>query len=315
MPILVHMPAEVAQPIRNEASVTLDGDRVHIRDLSVDGALAALVRAAIDNGKDAEAVVRQALEVGAAVLAHGVAKGTVDAVSTEVDRLLALLDEKSSKLEIVRQARQRIAARGLSFEDELAKVLDACFAPHTDILETTGVVKGIAESKVGDFVVTLNPRDTGGSDRRIVFEAKDRPLSTAKALSELDAAMLNRGAHVAVMVFARRAQAPLRGKPLRVFPGNRVVVVWDHDDDGDLALEVGAQLARTLALAIEHDDGKLNRRTVKTRVEKLLNVVERADAIRRGIGSARRGLDQAEDAYLEMREEAMELLLELQDCL
>lgn len=62
------------------------------------------------------------------------------------------------------------------------------------------------DDKVGDFVLELNPRDTGGRDRRIVFEAKDRRLSMEKTLVELDAAMLDRDAQVGVLVFAKATQ-------------------------------------------------------------------------------------------------------------
>lgn len=308
------MSVEPVPPIKPPAAVALDGDRVLIHDLSVDGALAALVQDAVAAGRDPELVVRQALEVGAAVLSHGAAKGTVDAVSAEVDRLLTALDEKSSRIEAVKRLRERIAAKGLSFEAALPPVLDGCFAPHNDVVEATGATRGIAEQKVDDFAVVVNPRDTGGRDRRIVFEAKDRMMSLPKALAELEAAMLNRNAVVGVLVFAHRAQAPLAGKPLRAFPGNKLMVVWDTEADPDhLALEVAAQLARTLAIAAQAEDAKLNRRGVGTRIEKLINVVERADAIRRGISGARSGLDAAEDAYYEMNEQALELLLELQD--
>ena len=81
---------------------------------------------------------------------------------------------------------------------------------------------------MGDFLLTVNPRDTAGARRRVVFEAKDRQLSLNKALTELDAAMLNRSAQVGVMVFARTAQAPLSRRPLRVYPGNRILVVWER---------------------------------------------------------------------------------------
>lgn len=49
------------------------------------------------------------------------------------------------------------------------------------------------------------------------------------------------------------------------------------------------------------------------RLEKLINAVERAGAIERGIRSARRGLDAAEDAYRDMNEETLSLLYELED--
>ena len=293
--------------------VEFEDGHVRIRELSVDGAPAALARQALEEGRDLGHVVRQALEIGAAVLLHGSAKGTVDAVSAEVERLLSVLSERTARLEFARTSRERMPGRGFSFEADLGAVLDGCFVPHEDVFEATGATKGVAEEKVGDFVLTVNPRDTGGGDRRVVFEAKDRQLSLNKALAELDAAMLNRSAQVGVMVFARAAQAPLRGRPLRVYPGNRILVVWEQEAQGNLALEIASQLARTLAVAVEREGAKLSRRGVAGRVEKLINVVERADAIQRGLEGARRGLDDAQDAYQDMRDDAMTLLFELQD--
>jgi hypothetical protein len=313
LPILRQM-TEIAH-IAPVPAVELADGRVVIHELAADGTLAALVVKAVEDGREPEEVVRQVLEVGAAVLLHGANKGTVDAVSSEVDRLLSALNERSSKLEVVRRARERIAARGFGFEDELGATLETLFASHEDVLEATGTVKGVAEEKVGDFVLTVNPRDTGGHHRRVVFEAKDRPLSLAKALAELDAAMLNRSADVGVLVFARVAQAQtaLKGRSLRTYPGNRIVVVWEQETQGDLALEVAATLARALACTAAPEDAKLNRRGLATRIERLINVIERAETIRRGLRSAQRGLDDAGNAYSEMSERAMELLLELQD--
>ena len=82
---------------------------------------------------------------------------------------------------------------------------------------------------------------------------------------------------------------------------------------GNLALEVTAQLARTLAIAVDDEDGKLSRRGLQARIDKLIGAVQRAQTILQGIEGARRGLDDAEDAYHSLVEEAMALLLELQD--
>jgi hypothetical protein len=290
----------------------VDG-HVLIRDLAVDGAIAQLAHLAVAEGRDLEVVIRQALEVGAAVLLHGGAKATVDAVAAEADRVLAALESQTRTLEIVRRARGQIASRGLSFEEDLGAVLESCFAPFQDVLEPTGTVKGIADAKVGDFLLTINPEHTAGRARRVVFEAKDRPMTSAKALAELDAAMLNRGACVGVMVFANAAQAPIATKSLRSFPGNRLMVIWDQESGGDLALEVAAQFARTMAIAAGPDDGKLNRRGFADRFAKLINIIDHADSIARGISSARIGLDATESAYEAMREDALAVLYELQD--
>jgi hypothetical protein len=309
------MTAEPISATRLDDSVVLDGNRVEIVNLSVDGAIVALARDAVGGGKHLELVVREALEVGASVLLHGSAKGTVDAVAAEVQRLLTALDEKSLRAESMRRMGQRVAAKGFDFEDALGPALEACYSPHEDILEVTGASPGIADEKVGDFVVTVNPRDTSGRDLKIVFEAKDRKLTVQKALAEIDAAMVNRGAQVGVMAFAHFAEAPLVGKPLRVFPGNRLMVVWETEgnDNSDLALEVCAQLARTLAIGVERDDVKLNRKMLNDRLAQLVSSIQRAAAIERGIRGARRGLDAAEAAYDDMRSEALAVLYELQD--
>lgn len=87
------------------------------------------------------------------------------------------------------------SSKGQRFEDEIEPLLDTCFAPFGDELEFTGRTRGIANDIVGDFVVTVNPRDAGG-ERRIVFETKNRRkgLTLEDALSELDRGMTNRDA-------------------------------------------------------------------------------------------------------------------------
>jgi hypothetical protein len=299
------------------AAVELVDNRVLIHELSVGGVLSELVRTSAQDGHDPEFMVRHALDVGAAVLSHGAARGTVDAVTSEVTRLLDLLDEKTSSIQGLALMRTKVSSsKGLDWEASLAPALDACFAPLGDELEATGLVAGIADSKVGDYVVTLNPRDTGGRHRRVVFEAKTRKrrCTVANALEELDRAMLNRQAQAGVMVFANRTQSPLQ-KPLRFYHGNRILVVYDPDGDpgSELALEVAAHLARTLALTAEREDLTLDRAMLAERLETLTNVIERGSQIKRGIASARSGLNAAEEAYQHMAEEASAVVLEIGD--
>jgi hypothetical protein len=307
----------MAEPVKSgrpTSSVELLEDHVAIHHLSVDGALADLVRAGVEDGRDPEAIVREAIDVGAAVLVHGAAKSTVDAVGAEVDRLLTALNERSLRIESLGRMAGKVAAKGLAYEAELGVALERCFAPHQDVLEATGATTGTADDKVGDFVATLNPKDTGGRALRVVVEAKDRPLSMPKTLAELDAAMLNRGAVAGVIVFRNQRLAPIAGRSLRCLPGNRIIAVWDDNNAGDdLALEVAVQLARTLAMTAERADAKLNRQVLGDRISRLVNIVESADEIQRGIRGARKALDSVEGTYQAMRDDALAVLYELQD--
>lgn len=307
----------MAEPVKSgrpTSSVELLEDHVAIHHLSVDGALADLVRAGVEDGRDPEAIVREAIDVGAAVLVHGAAKSTVDAVGAEVDRLLTALNERSLRIESLGRMAGKVAAKGLAYEAELGVALERGFAPHQDVLEATGATTGTADDKVGDFVATLNPKDTGGRALRVVVEAKDRPLSMPKTLAELDAAMLNRGAVAGVIVFRNQRLAPIAGRSLRCLPGNRIIAVWDDNNAGDdLALEVAVQLARTLAMTAERADAKLNRQVLGDRISRLVNIVESADEIQRGIRGARKALDSVEGTYRAMRDDALAVLYELQD--
>jgi len=300
---------------RGEHPVRVDGDRLVIRELSVDGAALEAVQEAVAAGRDPELVVRQILEVGGSVLLHGAGKATVDAVSAEVARLLAVLDEKSSRIEAVRRIREKTSFRGHDFEDMLAPVLDKACEGHGDTLEQLAGTPGVTGAKTGDFVVTLNPRTTGGRTRRVVVEAKKQRLTLSKTLEELDAALLNREADAALLVFARADLAPLHGRLFRSFPDRRLVAVWDPDSGDDLALDVAFQLARSLALSNDSEELSLDKGRLADELARLVGIVENAANIKRGLQVTRRGLDSADEAYEKLREDALAVLYGLEDLL
>src|SRR3954447_15231300 len=119
------MSADPGKPFNPGERVVLVDGHLLIRNLDVEGAAVAAAEQAIAQGRDLELTMRQALEIGGAVLVHGTARSTIDAVGAEVDRLLAVLSERSGRLEAVRGLRQRVAAKGLDFEELLAPVIDA----------------------------------------------------------------------------------------------------------------------------------------------------------------------------------------------
>ena len=89
------------------------------------------------------------------------------------------LQERLTAIEAAAAARgaerARSAAKGGDFEDILEALLADVARGGGDLLDRTGGEAGeVLRSKKGDFVVTLNPAQTGGADVRIVVEAKDR---------------------------------------------------------------------------------------------------------------------------------------------
>jgi hypothetical protein len=292
-------------------SVVLDGDQLVIRDLLVRGAPAEAVRHCIDHGGDSEDTVRQMLDIGGAVLQHG-------ANSTLVQAVIAEMRNEGVTQESLRLMAERVAAKGLAYEDQVRPALEAAFAAHGDIVEATGGTPGLdGKNKKGDFVVTLNPETLGGRDRRVVIEAKDRPSQKlggkTGALTYLAEAMRNRAADAGILVCSTPVPA-LSGHRLRVYAGNRVLVRYDKTEADPLALEVACQLARALAArSLGDEDTGASRRLLSERVERLREVIEQAREIHGGALEAKRGIQRVDTAYEKMRMEALAIIYELED--
>jgi len=163
----------------DDAPVALDGDQLVIRRLTVRGAPADAVRHCIEHGGDAEEVTRQMLDIGGVVLQHG-------ANSTLVQAVIAEMRSEGVTQVSLRGMAERVAAKGLRYEEQVQPMLEAAFASHGDIVEATGGTPGLdGKNKKGDFVATLNPDSIGGRDRRVVIEAKDRGLPARMASSPI----------------------------------------------------------------------------------------------------------------------------------
>ena len=144
--------------------------------------------------------------------------------------------------------RARSAAKGADFEDLLTALLGDLARGAGDLVDRTGTETGtLLKSKKGDFVITLDPRLTSGSDLRVVVEAKDRPMSMRAIREELREARENRGAAIGLAVFTP-AHAPSGVAPFALV-GEDVYCVIDPAAPDVATLEAAVRLARLLALA------------------------------------------------------------------
>jgi hypothetical protein len=168
------------------------------------------------------------------------------------------LQERLTAIEAAAAARgaerARSAAKGGDFEDILEALLADVARGAGDLLDRTGGEAGeVLRSRKGDFVVTLNPLQTGGADVRVVVEAKDRGMSQRSIRDELREARENRSAAVALAVFSP-AHAPSGVAPFDVRAGD-VYCVIDPADPDRATLEAALRLARLLAIASLRDVG------------------------------------------------------------
>jgi hypothetical protein len=221
--------------------------------------------------------------------------------------LQALRDEKE-KLEEVEAERERGTAKGRSFEEQVAAVVDAIALAQGDVAEAVGDVKE-ATGKTGDIVVSLD--GTAGPARgRIVVEAKDRRLSTPGALSELDQAMAARCADFAVLVVPTTEEVPARLEPLREYNGDKLVVALDPDA-GTLPLELGYRLARARVLMKRADGDGIDAGAVRATVERALAALTEERRIKLHLTGSKTGIDRAYDLVEEMGGRVRALLEEI----
>ncbi|MEW5992028.1 MAG: hypothetical protein AB1736_11880 [Chloroflexota bacterium] len=162
------------------------------------------------------------------------------------------IEEKLVAIEAAATARAgeraKSAAKGGDFEAVLEDLLAEIARGANDLLDRTATDAGDkGRSKKGDFVLTLDPNLTHGTDLRVVIEAKDRRMSGREMRDELREARTNRDAAVGLVVFTPD-HAPAGIAPFDVRAGD-VYCVIDPLAPDPATLEAAVRLARLLALA------------------------------------------------------------------
>lgn len=169
----------------------------------------------------------------------------------------AKLEEGFNGLNKVKEVVQNSPHKGIPFQTVVGNFLDR-FAGTDDVVSdlsasSTGKAAREGKGKSGDYLVTIS--NTYGTPSPVAFsvEAKASKKSESEALKELNANMKNRGVDVGVIVFESEEDAPTMGKRLKVFPGNRIMVVLD---ESEIALQCAYILAKQLASGVKKSDGE-----------------------------------------------------------
>jgi hypothetical protein len=183
----------------------------------------------------------------------------------------AKLEEGFNGLNKVKEVVQNSSHKGIPFQTVVGGFLDR-FAGTDDVVSdlsasSTGKAAREGKGRSGDYLVTLS--NTFGTPSPIAFsvEAKASRMTESEALKELNTNMKNRGVDVGVIVFESEEDAPTLGKRLKVFPGNRIMVVLD---ESEIALQCAYILAKQLALNLKKNDGEV---IDPADVERLVNEV------------------------------------------
>jgi hypothetical protein len=227
---------------------------------------------------------------------------------SELEKQLQALRLEKEKLDEVEAERERGTAKGRSFEESVADAVDELALAQGDVAEAVGDLKE-ATGKVGDVVVEIDACN-GPARGRIVIEAKDARLSKPKALEELDRALSERSADVAVLVVPSGDEVPAKMQELREYNGDKLVVAYDPGADS-LPLEVAYRLARARVLMKRSDADGVDAGAVRDTAERALAALTEERRIKNQLTGAKTGIDKAYGMVEEMSARVRALLQEI----
>ncbi|HEV3229578.1 MAG TPA: hypothetical protein VGY97_08900 [Solirubrobacteraceae bacterium] len=204
--------------------------------------------------------------------------------------LAGLRAERDKQVELA-AAEERGTAKGRTYEEGVAAVLDSLAASRGDDCEAVGDAPGAAGKK-GDILVSIDAC-SGPPRGRIVFEAKDdRSLSKNRALAYLDESLAGRDADYAVLVVPSD-RLPARTQSLREFNGDKLFVAFDPEEGSTLALEVAYGLARARVLMRRGEAAGLDTDAVRSELERAQQAMEDVRRIKSQLTGATNGIEEA----------------------
>ena len=209
----------------------------------------------------------------------------------EVQQQLQALRDEREKLEEIAAERERGTAKGRDFEELVAEALDEIAVSQGDDCDAVGDVPG-AGGKRGDVVVAIDACQ-GPARGRIVFEAKDRRISKPEAMKQLDGALAHRDADYAVLIVPTDEEVPAKLRPLREYNGDKLVVVWNPEDESRLALELAYSLARARVLMARSESEGVDGAAVRDVVERALAGMEDVRRVKSSLTAAKTNIDRA----------------------
>jgi len=259
-----------------------------------------------------EAKIHQALRLGVLALEDNRLQTILKQIEKELPVQLKGLQEMIS---IVRD--EAPVARGARFEaDTLMSLLNKLSKHFDDYVESLGGKTGLLQgSKVGDLVVTVNPKDTSGVTRKIVFEAKTKNMSVPSMLEELESARLNREASFAVIVFDEE-HVPNEVGMFRHYPGHGIACAINSETMDYLPLEVAYKLARYHCIGnIKSGEVRVDARKISDIFKRIESEMKTISDVKSKLTSSKNAIDGASDLLSQFQSRIKATLDEIELCL
>ncbi len=224
--------------------------------------------------------------------------------------------EKALKIkEAVSEAEEKSTAKGFVFQDlVLEKINDIAKILDDNVIDVGNMRGKILNSKAGDILSKLNLRFTSGNKLKIILEAKDQSKTLPSILKELEEAMLNRDAQVAIAVFSSQINSPRESGNFRVYPGGKIICVLDKDTQDSTALEVAYKYSRIEALSeIKITDRKINTTKLESSLSQIRSKLNSVSTIKSSLSSIGSGIEKTKDSLEELRLEIFSIVEEMSE--
>jgi len=215
------------------------------------------------------------------------------------------------------EEKEKGTRKGREFEDTVWEYLADISTNFGDTPEKTGDIPGMADNKKGDITVEINPEETSGVERKIVFEVKNKSVQFGGKgciTNELDGARKNRNAELSVLVINDKYE-PSETGPFAKWDNNTYVCTFSEEED-ILPLEVAYRAARVDTLKrISKEEIGFDQKKINSLIDELEDKLGLKKTIKGNLTTARNKIDDAEDDVEKMVEEIQYTLSKLEKCL
>ncbi len=228
----------------------------------------------------------------------------------EIGKGIALKEGKAEE-------RKKGTQKGKDFEQFIYSHLDEIAHVFEDTVDMTGDTPGkLPNNKTGDMVITLNPKHTGGVQKKLVVEVKDKKMTLKgkdNLFLELDEAMQNRGADFGIFIWSKNYAADEVGV-FRTYPPLKIVCTVDLEEEEPdmLPVEMAYKIARAEVInQLKGEEVKINRDQLKDLITKAINRINQASAIKSSITKITNSLDSVKDEITALKDDSIEILKEI----
>ena len=230
-------------------------------------------------------------------------------IKVTLESLVAINAKLDNQTALATMARGNPHTVGRSLEDFTLQTLGAVAACQGETLEDVREMAGLVErSKAGDIVATIDGRFTPGATVKVVIEDKNRRSATATGLlTDLDRAMANRGANVALGIMVNPNAPPIfyQGKKVLVNLSEFGTPAADYVLYAEL-LRVGYDMARFMGITAArtaHQEPAIDLHAINTDADDMIRIAGKFSVLKDNHTRIETAVKTARETSDEIRQE------------